>query len=372
MRYIGNKTRLLPFIRRGVARLRVAQGTAHDAFAGTAAVGRALKSDGWRVVSSDLMTYSYVFQQAYVVASRTPTFAKLIARDRSVRRALQQQGVTTKSPPDDRLAAMGRVLAGLDGEDGFISMNFSLKGERRYFTEENAGKIDAARRLLHDWHAAKLIDDSAFYVLLAALIEGADRVANTAGVYAAYIKSWQPNAVRPLTIEPVIPIPGAGSSAHQDDAVSVARRQRSVDLLYLDPPYNSRQYAGYYHVPEIIARGWFDREPVLRGKTGLITDSAMRSVWCSRSRVAGALRALLAETSATRVLVSYNSEGLLPQPELERALKDASTDGKAASYVKRYKRYRADRDRPGRKYARDWVEERLFYAKLPGREGETR
>jgi adenine-specific DNA methylase len=72
------------------------------------------------------------------------------------------------------------------------------------------------------------------------------------------------------------------------------------------------------------------------------------------------LRTLLAETSATRVLVSYNSEGLLPQTELERALKDASIDGKAASYVKRYKRYRADRDRPGLKYARDWVVERLF------------
>jgi adenine-specific DNA-methyltransferase len=371
VRYIGNKTRLLPFIRRGVARLGLAPGVAHDAFAGTAAVGRALKSDGWRVVSSDLMTYSYVFQQAYVVASRTPTFAKLVARDRGLRVALQKHGASPKSRPDVRLQAMGRVLAGLDGEHGFISEKFSPRGDRMYFTERNAGTIDAARRLLHEWQDAGLIDETAYHVLLAALIEGADRVANTAGVYAAYIKSWQPNALRPLTIEPLTPIPGAGSSAHRDDAVSVARRQRSVDLLYLDPPYNSRQYAGYYHVPEIIARGWFDGEPALRGKTGLLNDAETRSVWCSRSRVSGALRALLAESSASRVLVSYNSEGLLPQSELERALKDASADGKAASYVKRYKRYRADRDRPGRKYARDWVEERLFYAKLPGREGET-
>ena len=371
MRYIGNKTRLLPFIRRGVARLGITPGTVHDAFAGTAAVGQALKSDGWRVVSSDLMTYSYVFQQAYVVASRTPTFAKLIARDRGVRKSLEKHGAVARVRAEVRLAAMGRVLAELDGEDGFISRNFAPAAGRMYFTAENAAKIDAARRLLYEWHDAQLIDDAAYYLLLAALIEGADRVANTAGVYAAYIKSWQPNALRPLTIEPVPPVPGAGSTAHREDAVAVAGRHRTVDLLYLDPPYNSRQYAGYYHVPEIIARGWFHAEPELRGKTGLLTDANTRSVWCSRSRVGGALRALLAATSASRVLVSYNSEGLLPQAELERALKDASVDGKSGSYVKRYKRYRADRDRPGRNYARDWVEERLFYAKLPGREGES-
>ncbi|MBA3558169.1 MAG: DNA adenine methylase, partial [Gemmatimonadaceae bacterium] len=79
MRYIGNKTRLLPFILDTMGTLGIPPGTAHDAFAGTASVGRSLKSRGWRVVSSDLMTYSYVFQRAYVVAGRIPAFAKLRA-----------------------------------------------------------------------------------------------------------------------------------------------------------------------------------------------------------------------------------------------------------------------------------------------------
>ena len=74
MRYIGNKTRLLPFILSRLRRLGIGPGRAHDAFAGTAAVGRALKGAGWRVLSSDLMTYSYVFQRAYVVARREPRF----------------------------------------------------------------------------------------------------------------------------------------------------------------------------------------------------------------------------------------------------------------------------------------------------------
>ena len=77
MRYIGNKTRLLPFILRTLRRLGIQPGTAHDAFAGTAAVGRALKAAGWTVASSDLMSYSHVLQQAYVVAQNVPSFREL-------------------------------------------------------------------------------------------------------------------------------------------------------------------------------------------------------------------------------------------------------------------------------------------------------
>src|SRR5690242_21440479 len=68
MRYIGNKTRLLPFILRTLEKEGIGAGAVHDAFAGTASVSRALKESGWQVYSSDLLMSSYVFQRAYVVA----------------------------------------------------------------------------------------------------------------------------------------------------------------------------------------------------------------------------------------------------------------------------------------------------------------
>src|SRR5690242_259377 len=86
MRYIGNKTKLLPFLGRAIESIGIAPGVAHDAFAGTASVGRALKATGWRVHSSDLMTYSYVMQRAYVVASRVDEFETLASADSDVRR----------------------------------------------------------------------------------------------------------------------------------------------------------------------------------------------------------------------------------------------------------------------------------------------
>jgi adenine-specific DNA-methyltransferase len=367
MRYIGNKTRLLPFILGTLRRLGLPPGTAHDAFSGTAAVGRALKAAGWRVASSDLMSYSYVFQQAYVVAQDVASFANLARREPEVRRAIREwSGDPDLSPRANALRAVGDYLArGRGPEAGFVTGNFSPVGGRMYFSEPNAGRIDAARSALHSWKEQGWIDSSIYYILLAGLLEGADRVANTAGVYAAFIKSWQPNARRPLTIVPELPVKGAdGSTAHRADALSLAADLGPIDLLYIDPPYNGRQYPGYYHVPELIARGWFDEPVVLRGKTGLLPADGQRSAWCSPRRVRPALAELLRASGAAHVLVSYNSEGLLPDAELRDVLKEASVDGKVRRFSKGYRRYRADSDHAARRYSASAVRELLYYARL--------
>ena len=306
MRYIGNKTKLLGFLSDVVSEVGIAPGRAHDAFAGTAAVGRSLKAAGWRVDSSDVMTYSYVFQRAYVVARHGPNVRRVAAGDVELRRVLPRVN-------GDGLAVLAEYLsAWVEPEHGFISQHFSATSGRMYFTDENARRIDGARGALHRWREAGLVSDDAYYLLLAAIIEGADRVANTAGIYAAYIKDWQPNALKTFQLRPEAPISRAtGSKAHRDDAAAVARKVGRVDLLYVDPPYNARQYSGYYHIPEILATGWFGTLPVLRGKTGLPVQRQPPSAWCSRTGAARALDELLESTGAKHVLISYNSEGIL-------------------------------------------------------------
>jgi adenine-specific DNA-methyltransferase len=382
MRYIGNKTKLLPFLRSALVRLGITPGIAHDAFAGTAAVGRALKSAGWIVHSSDLMTYSYVMQRAYVVASRLDSFDELANADAGIRGLFAERGLAatlrsivgadpgialdSTGVSARRLSAVaGHLATGVAPSDGFFARNFGPAGGRMYFTDENARRIDAARTTLHDWRQRGLLTDDSFYILLAAVIEGADRIANTAGVYAAFIKQWQPNALRPFTVVTEPPIRTlARCIAHQADAAQVAEALGRIDLLYVDPPYNTRQYAGYYHVPELIARGWFEDEVQLRGKTGLIADEEQRSVWCSRRDAPDALRGLLTATGARHVLVSYNTEGVIGDKDLRAILADAAIDGRVKRFTRRYKRYRADSDREGRRYKGDEVRELLYYARL--------
>jgi len=342
MRYIGNKTRLLPFILRTLKRSGIGVGSVHDAFAGTASVSRALKEKGWRVHSSDLLVSSYVFQRAYVAADSA----------------------------DPWLEDMARELGSLDPQAGFMTAHFSPSNgsggsARMYFTPENAGRIDAAREELERWRKRGKVDEDNYYLLLAAIIEGADRVANTAGVYASYMKRWQPNAKRRFELVAEAPVKGAQpASAMLMDATDAARAIGGVDLLYIDPPYNARQYVAYYHIPEILARGWTDSAPAIRGKVGLLAGEEGRSQWSHSRRVQRLFSALLAASGARHALVSFNSEGHLAPDKLRTLLTKASIDGAVAHYTQRYRRYRADSEREGRHHHGDIALEHLYLVRL--------
>src|SRR5258706_1121104 len=265
---------------------------------------------------------------------------------------------------------MAAELASLAPQPGFISRHFSPMGGveskgRMYFTPDNAGRIDAAREQLESWRKAGMVDEDSYYLLLAAIIEGADRVASTAGVYASYMKKWQPNARRAFGIVPEVPVKGSQpAQAHLMDAIEAAKSIGDVDLLYIDPPYNSRQYVAYYHIPEILARGWTDSAPAIRGKVGLLAGEEGRSQWSHSRRGQRLFSALLAASGARHALVSFNSEGHLAPDKLQTLLTKASIDGDVAHYTQRYRRYRADSEREGRHHHGDEALEHLYLVRL--------
>lgn len=351
MRYIGNKTRLLGFIRRVLLRRGIRAGSALDPFTGTASVARALKRWGFAVTASDVMEYAYVFARAYVEVPAAPQSDEL-------------PSLNGRQPAT--LRAVCNALNQLTPQTGFMYGNFSpgaTEGphdRRMYFTPENAARIDVIRQTLYGWHSAGSLSRDAHDLLLAALIEAADRVANTTGVYAAYVKSWQPNAVRPLRLDPPAIVRGNSCHAHRMDALDLVAEHDLVDLLYLDPPYNTRQYPGYYHIPELIASGWFDEVPKLRGKTGLLPDADKRSVWCSRRKAEAALEQLLATARCRHVVFSYNAEGIIPESSIERIMKAYGVRSTYRRHSHTYRRYRADSDREGRQYSGDRVAEYLY------------
>ncbi len=351
MRYIGNKTRLLGFIGRILRARGIRGGVAVDPFSGTASVARRLKRRGFQVVAADLMEYAYVFARAYVEVAREPETAGLAEHLRLRGRSLR---------------AITRFLDRLPGEPGFVHEHYSPAGDagrahgRMYFTPENAARIDAIRACIESWRRDGLIDDDLFHLLLAALLEAADRVANTTGVYAAFVKSWQPNALKPLALHTPRVLEGNGCYAHRMDALELVRALPPFELLYLDPPYNNRQYAGYYHVPEVIARGWFDATPRTRGKTGLIEDDHLRSDWSRAGHCEAAFEALVAAANCRHIVMSYNDEGIIPESTIRRVLRE---HGRTRTYKRHhtgYKRYRSDSDGENRRYRGDRVFEYLY------------
>jgi adenine-specific DNA-methyltransferase len=346
MRYIGNKTRLLHFIRRVLRARGIQPGRAVDPFSGTASVARALKRWKFSVDASDIMQYGYVFAHAYVEVIKPPPFD-----------GLEGGG----------LHAALRQLNALQPEPGFIHEHYTPAGVagathgRMYFTPVNAARIDAMRVRIEEWLSAGVITADEHLTLLAALIEASDRVANTTGVYAAFVKSWQPNARRPLELRAAPRhVIGNGCHARRTDALDAVESAGSFDLLYLDPPYNARQYAGYYHIPELIARGWFDGDVATRGKTGLIDDDELRSDWSSSRRAEAAFEKLVESARCSHIMMSYNAEGLIPESTIERVLKSF---GRRDTYYRHrhgYRRYRSDADSSTRNYRGDVVDEYLY------------
>jgi adenine-specific DNA-methyltransferase len=386
MRYIGNKTKLLSFIGEFLDEMDIREGRALDAFAGTASVGSYLKRRGFEVDGCDILSTSYVFQRAYIVANIYPSFDRLVGdrdfmevrEDSEFRQRVESrfkgQGDLFGSLPSEA-RALEEVLVYLDTvlppRADFITENYSAprdmtEGARMYFTQDNGERIDAIRVQLHDWIQGGLITEDEFYLLLASLLEAADSVANTTGVYAAFVKSWQSNAVRPLTLAlaDVVTSSDLHCRAYQGDINGLVESLGHYDLLYLDPPYNTRQYSAYYHVPEVIAEGWFEGEPDLRGKTGLIPDEHKKSDWSTREGCVPALEDLLQRADAAHILLSYNNEGIIPETEIERIFTSAGISDTYQRVGREYKRYRSDVDSEARRYTSDRVTEYLYYVRL--------
>ena len=160
MRYIGNKTRLLPFILRTLKRSGIGVGSVHDAFAGTASVSRALKEKGWRVHSSDLLMSSYVFQRAYVVAEAADPLLGDMARDLSAlppREAFISEhfspSVVAAREQDVLHSAKSRIDAaresGSVAESGEIGRTANTCFSRRY-RRRGGSPIRPAFRVLHE------------------------------------------------------------------------------------------------------------------------------------------------------------------------------------------------------------------------------
>ena len=366
MRYIGNKTKLLGFIDEAMETVGISSGTFCDIFAGTASVARHMKGRGFRVISGDIMRYSFVLQRAYVVVNRYPSFAQLP----------RQVGIKGHAPPGDPQKPLRKAIRFLnertDGMGGFIYRNYCPGGsgdQRLYFTDENGRRIDAIRCILDDWQREGRLAEEEYDLLLAALLESVDSVANISGVYCAFLKELQPNAGRRLRLRPpsLVTENPQRHEAHLGDANQLIAKIR-CDILYLDPPYNPRQYAGNYHLLETIAEGWSHQEPKIYGKTGMRPYKHQRSAYCSQRGGQKALADLVEKArdraGCTHLLLSYNDEGLIPEKRIEEILRAVGKSRTYQKFERRYKRFRSDSDGPRRRYRGDRVTERLYYVRL--------
>jgi adenine-specific DNA-methyltransferase len=311
MNYIGSKHKLNQWILENITQVvkkPLEQVVFCDLFAGTGAVGRNLKPLVKQVIANDIEFYSYVLLQNYIGNHKQLDFENYINQ-----------------------------LNRLPGKKGFVYENYSEEGAagRLYFSKENGQKIDAMRVQIERWNTDKAIQDELYYFLLASLIESADKVANTASVYGAYLKKIKKSAAKTLILEPAhFDVTPQSHPVFQEDANALIKKI-SGDVLYLDPPYNSRQYGANYHLLNTIAK--YDTF-VPQGKTGL--RSYEKSNYCKKGEVTKSFEDLIKNAQFQYVFLSYNNEGLMAQNEVETIMKRY---GNYTLITKKYQRFKADK-----------------------------
>lgn len=334
MRYIGSKANLLKNIENCIStNIHTRQKTFCDIFSGTGVVARYFKSQ-YEIISNDVLFFSYIIQKSLVENNFIPTFDKL---------------KTTVNNPFDYLENTS-----LPDVSKFVEENYSPSGKagRMYFTSENARRIDFIRTTIEKWKTEKKITETEYYYLLASLIEAVPSVSNITGTYGAYLKNWDKRAYKKIEL-PKFEIQNnkRNNKAYNEDAFDL-EKHISGDILYIDPPYNSRQYAPNYHVLETIAR--YDN-PVLTGVTGMRPYTDQKSVFCSKHEVNDAFEQLIRNADFAHIVLSYSSMGLMDSDFIEKTLKD---NGIASTYSLQkipYRKYKS------KIYNENEVFEYLFY-----------
>lgn len=314
MRFIGNKEKLLDRIYQTVLSTGTKTGVFCDFFSGTSNVGRFFKEKGFKIISSDLLYFSYVLQKAYIENNGEPEFKKLLAKI----------GTTKNKLFPSRFDSVREYLNQLEGIDGFIYQNYTEEGtkdqkyQRKYFIAENGKKIDAIRTKIEEWKDKKLIKENEYFVLLATLVESVPFYANISGVYAAFLKNYDPRALKRFELKPISFYPGTKKHiVYNQDSMKLVSKL-NTDILYLDPPYNERQYAPNYHLMETIAR--YD-SPQIRGVTGMRNYDDQKSDFCNKNNALKALDEIAKTAKYKYLILSYNSEGIMPEESIMNTLK---------------------------------------------------
>jgi len=269
-RFLGNKYKLLCFIEDIVQEKCNNFESFCDIFAGTGVVGERFNNRKVKIITNDSLFSNYISLKAFI-------------------------GATVKNL--DLLREKIKFLNSLNPlNDNYVSIHYGST----YFTVENARKIGAIREKIEE--ITKNEDEKA--ILITSLLYATDKVANTVGHYDAFRKKL--DMVRPikLLVPDIDYESNFNNEIFREDANDLIKKI-SCDVLYIDPPYNSRQYCDTYHLLENVVT-W--RKPKVHGKAKKMNRAHLKSEYCFKT-ASKAFTDLISNARCKHILISYNNTG---------------------------------------------------------------
>ena len=306
-RYLGNKFKLLDFIKKVVEENCSEVETVADIFSGTGAVASAFTEKN--IITNDLLYSNYVCNVAWFGSENV------------------------------RLNFLSSLIEEYNQhknfEENYMTENFS----DTYFSKIDCSKIGFIREDIEKKFLSGIVTERERAILIASLIYAMDKIANTCGHYDA----WRRGIIFEKHLNlPVLNVPAKNKNnrCFNENANGLIKHIKA-DLIYIDPPYNSRQYSDTYHLLENVAR-W--EKPPVYGVALKPDRKNLKSDYCTLKAV-DAFEDLIKNCKAKYILFSYNnmaqkgnerSNARISDEDIFRIL---NAKGKVEVFSKKYKAF---------------------------------
>ncbi|MDC1540636.1 DNA adenine methylase [Flavobacteriaceae bacterium] len=351
-RYLGNKASIIDSIIEEVDNLCEKGDTVCDIFSGTMSVSLNLKLNGYNVISNDINSFSYVFGKSYLLNNEIPTI----------------NFESLKINPDDFIKDSKKIVATLDSnEKGYkflkkkafksnfidfinilqylesldsssISKNYresyffnyytekgnesnfkssrGSTGKRRYFSPENGIKLDNILNKIREWYQEKVIDDNLYYLLISVVLISVEKISNTQGTYHDFIReSYDSRALNTIKLLPpkfdfILSNLNGHQIGKERDSLDYIKEIPRHKVLYIDPPYNFRQYTSYYFMLNLISdyckindlQDYFNKTKFVRGQN---MEKDFSSTFCKNALFISSLNELISNAETEWIIMSY-------------------------------------------------------------------
>lgn len=329
-RFLGNKFKLLPFISEVVKRHCGDIASFADIFSGTGSVASAFTDK--QLITNDILYSSFICNYAWFSGQNYD-------KSKVIRLITQYNEVPVS-------------------EDNYMTINFS----DTYFSRTDCAKIGFIREDIERLYVECKINEREKAILIMSLIYAMDKIANTCGHYDAYIQGAVFSKNLKLALPNVNFVNNPLNRCYNEDANELVTHIYA-DLIYIDPPYNSRQYCDAYHLLENIAR-W--EKPEVFGVARKMDRTLMKSKYCTQS-AESAFRELVERIDAKYILFSYNNMSNKGNDRSNAKMSDESimdilgSRGTVQVFEESYKAFST-----GKSDIKDNAE-RLFLCKVKGR-----
>lgn len=348
-RYLGNKTRYLANLLSTFREHAEAGDHVVDLFSGSLSVSLAMKEAGYRVSANDANLLSNIIGEAFLVPTNVPDADIALIPERAREACLQEAQTVvlsrhsfaaTRAAGQQHLATrLGALAVWLnvvepsdltprfrrtdffdtyteEGANSYYTSSRGRSGRRRFFSGANGKRIDTALGQVRQWSRSGAISRSVEAYLLASLMRAVERVANTQGTFHDFPReTWDARALTSFRVEvastdPMISAVEGHRVGQEEDSREFVKELDPHAVLYLDPPYNFRQYSAYYFLLNLVCRyprisdldGYFSKVTFVRGQN---PDDDFTSSFCSSKTFLSDMGAVMRDAHAETVVVSY-------------------------------------------------------------------